>query len=398
MKKRKRRESKPQTPEKRSSPIGYVLGSVFDDLTCREYVSLDQCPEVVACVKTIAELIGSMTIHLMANTANGDVRITNELSRVIDITPERNMTRMQWMSFNVSNMLLYGSGNAVIVPHTWSGLLQSLEPISADRVQFVPVGMSRRDYRIIIDGIQRDPENLIHLVYNPDKFFAWKGRGVTIPLREVARMIRQSRETEKGFLESKWKPSLIVRVDSTIEEFRTPEGRKKILDDYVKGTNTGEPWLIPGEQFQVEQVKPLSLADLAISETAELDKKTIAALFGVPPFVLGVGEYKKDEWNNFIRHTIAPIAIGIQQELTRKLILSERWYLKFNTRSLMDWDLQSLYTVFGGLSDKGIVTGNEVRDMIGMSPLDGLDELRILENYIPADRIGDQKKLEGNDE
>ena len=28
--------------------------------------------------------------------------------------------------------------------------------------------------------------------------------------------------------------------------------------------------------------------------------------------------------------------------------------------------------------------------------LEGLDELRILENYIPADRIGDQKKLGGN--
>ena len=48
------------------------------------------------------------------------------------------------------------------------------------------------------------------------------------------------------------------------------------------------------------------------------------------------------------------------------------------------------------MADKGLVTGNEVRDKLNMSPLDGLDELRILENYIPADRIGDQKKLEGN--
>ena len=68
-------------------------------------------------------------------------------------------------------------------------------------------------------------------------------------------------------------------------------------------------------------------------------------------------------------------------------------YLRFNVLSLMDWDIETIYKVFGGLSDKGIVTGNEVRDRIGMNWLEGLDELRILENYIPSDMIGQQKKL-----
>ena len=59
----------------------------------------------------------------------------------------------------------------------------------------------------------------------------------------------------------------------------------------------------------------------------------------------------------------------------------------------MDWDIQTISEVFGKLSDRGYVTGNEVRDRIGMSPKEGLDELRILENYIPYDMIGAQKKL-----
>lgn len=399
---RKRRKAKTRSDAQnnQSNPkIGYVIGSVFDDLVCSEYVSLDQCPEIVSGIKAIADLIGSMTIHLMANTASGDVRIQNELSRVIDINPEKNMTRMQWMSFIVSTLLLYGKGNAVVMPHTWSGLLQSLEPIAADRVCLVPRGSSRREYDIYIDGIRRDPENVIHFVFNPDKYYPWKGAGINVPLRQIVQILKQARETEKSFMGSKWKPSVIVRVDSTIQQFGTKEGREKILKDYVESSEAGKPWLIPGEQFQVEQVRPLTLQDLAINETVELDRKMVAALLGVPPYLLGVGEYKRDEWNAFIKNTIAPIAIGIQQELTKKLILSEKWYLKFNIRNLMDWDLNSLYSVYGGLSDKGIVTGNEVRDIMGMGPKEGLDELRILENYIPADMIGNQKKLnDGGDE
>jgi HK97 family phage portal protein len=186
---------------------------------------------------------------------------------------------------------------------------------------------------------------------------------------------------------------VIVKVDALTEEFSNPQGREKLLNSYVKSAEVGEPWLIPAQQFEVEQVKPLSLADLAVKDTVEFDKRTVAAILGVPPFLLGVGEYNKDAWNNFVQNTVKPICLSIQQELTKKLIISEKMYLKFNVLSLLDWDIKTIYEVFAGLADKGIVTPNEVRDRIGLTQLDGLDELRILENFVPVDRIGDQKKL-----
>jgi HK97 family phage portal protein len=194
-------------------------------------------------------------------------------------------------------------------------------------------------------------------------------------------------------MESKWKPSIIVKVDAMTEEFASPEGRTKLKEDYLATNEAGEPWIVPADQFQVEQVRPLSLADIAINDNVVMDKRTVASILGVPPFLLGVGEYNKEAWNAFVNTTIRPIVIGLQQEMTKKLILSPKWYLKFNVLSLLDWDIQTISSVFGSLSDRGFVTGNEVRDRIGMSPMEGLDELRILENYIPYDMSALQKKL-----
>ncbi len=64
---------------------------------------------------------------------------------------------------------------------------------------------------------------------------------------------------------------------------------------------------------------------------------------------------------------------------------------------MLSYDLDTLGTLYMDLFEHGIVTGNEVRDVMGMSPLDGLDELLILENYIPVDKSGDQEKLKGSD-
>ena len=390
---RKHRNRKNITRSMPQSTIGFLLSDA-EKICVPGYTSLDKNPEIMTACRKIAELIGSITIHLMSNTSSGDVRIVNELSRAIDINPISTMTRSHWMEAIVMNLLLYGEGNSIVWPHTWDGLLRSLEPISASRVSLMgDAGNPYRYYKILIDGQAHNPDNMLHFVHNPDKYYLWKGRGLTVSLRGVAENLKQAAATEKGFMESKWKPSLIVKVDAIANQFSDKAGRHKLMEEYIETSEAGEPWILPAQQFDVQEVKPLSLKDLAISDVVELDKRAVASIVGVPPFVVGIGDYDQKAWNSFIQNTIRPICVNIAQELTRKLILNPKWYLKFNFRSLMDWDLEQLYQVYGGLTDRGIVTGNETRDILGMSPLDGLDELTVLENFIPLDMLGSQKKL-----
>lgn len=365
------------------------------DICCTGYTSLDHNPEIMTACRKIAQLIGATTIYLMSNTAGGDERITNELSRLIDIEPMPTMTRQTWMEGIVMNLLLYGRGNAVVVPHTYGGYIQSLEPISAERVNFQPIGY--RDYKIQIDGVPRDPGSILHFVYNPDKTYLWKGRGVNVSLRDIADNLKQAAKTEKAFMASEYKPSIIVKVDALTEEFSSPEGRDRLLESYVKPSETGQPWLIPAEQFDVTQVKPLTLADLAINDTVQLDKRMVAAILGVPPFVVGVGEYNKDEWNAFINSTIMTLCKSIAAELTKKLIINPAWYLQFNVWSLRDYDLKTVSDVLLAGADRGYVNGDEWRDRMHMSPA-GLKEYKILENYIPYSDSGNQKKLIQNED
>ena len=381
-----------ETRDSRSSIGILVSDDEGQDLKCPGYVSLANNPEVFTACRKIASLISSMPIMLMENGDSGDTRIFNELSRKLDIEPNKYMTRRTWMEAIVMNMLLYGKGNSIVTVKTRKGFLVNLEPIPAYRVSIVPA-IGSAGYTVNIDGKAYRPDDLLHFVDNPDKDYPYKGKGMTVVLKDVAENLKQANYTKNGFMSSKWKPSVIVKVDSMTDEFASKEGRQKLLDQYVKSTEAGEPWLIPAEQFEIETVKPLSLADLAISDSVEIDKRTVASIIGVPPFVLGIGEYNQTAWNAFISNTVRVIAEEIEQELTRKLILNPKWYFKFNILSLMDWDVKTIADVFGSLSDRGFVTGNEVRDRIGMSPAEGLDEFRILENYIPYDMSALQKKL-----
>ena len=392
-KKKKRMSAARDKPQKRG--VAFLSDEAWGTLECLGYTRLSDNPEVTAAVDTIARLIGSMTIHLMENAEDGDIRIRNELSRKIDINPFSKMTRSNFIYWIVKTMMLSGHGNCVVWPETVGGIIRDLKPVPSGLVSFIPEGIW--DYRVLAGGQEYEPNEVLHFAMNPDDYYPWMGTGYHVALADVANNLKQAAATEKGFMSSKWKPSIIVKVDALTDEFSSPEGRRRLLADYIDTAEAGEPWMIPAEQFSVEQVKPLTLSDLALADFVTLDKKTVAAVLGVPAFVLGVGDFKRDEWNNFINTKIMPVAQLIEQELTKKLIIGNTWFFRFNSRSLYNYDIRELAAVADDQYIRGIMTGNEVRNWLNLSPREGLNDLIILENYIPRGMSGDQNKLSGGE-
>lgn len=374
-----------------------ALASVeFYDLVASGYTKLSDNPEVKIAVDKIADLVSNMTIHLMENTDKGDKRVRNELSRKLDVNPYKYMTRKSWLYKIVSDLLLYGDGNSIV--HIG---IDKRTTLISELTPFQMAGVTYKDdkdgYLIEYNNTIYKPDEVIHFVINPDPNYPYKGTGYRVALKDITKNLQQATKTKNSFMSGKYMPNVIIKVDANSEELSSVEGRESVKNKYLKSTDALEPWIIPADLLDVQSVKPLSLKDIAINESVELDKKTVAGLLGCPAFFMGIGTFNKEEYNNFVNTRIMSIAQIIAQTLTRDLLYKTDWYFKLNPRSLYSYNLTELVGAGSTMVNINALRRNELRDWVGLDPDDEMEELIVLENYIPAGQLGDQEKLKGGD-
>lgn len=387
MSKRKSKKTRAE-PQTEKNYVGLWMAGKEDILRIPGYTPLAKNEEIRRCVHKVANLVSSMTIKLYENGENGDHRIKNELSRKIDINPNKYLNRKNFIYRIVTDMMIYG--NSVLIPHYKGIYLDDLEICKMDSVSFRDTD---GNYQIWYKGKVYDPDEVIHIPWIPDDDKPWQGQGYALMFKEVLMNLAQANATKTGFLKSKWKPSVIISIESDIEELQDGEKRKQIINSYTDDTEAGEPWLIPAGEIEVKEIRPLTLNDLAIQDSITLDKKTVAACIGMPSFMVGIGEFKKDAYNNFINNEVMGFAEVIAQKFTSQLLLSPHWYFKFSRQSLMQYDLAELSSFTNSLVQIGSLNRNEQRGYFDLEPKEGLDEYTPLENYIPVADLGNQKKL-----
>ena len=395
-----------EEPMPRESMSYFLSPDAYSTMCGTSHRTVADDPDIKTGMNLIANLIGSMTIKQMENQEEGpDKRIIDGISRVVDIAPCRGLTKQQWITRVVKNLILYG--NAYVIPkYTPDGFLMELVPVKESDVR---VDDDAEPYGVIINGKRFSYDEILHFKVNCD-INGYFGQGVKVTAKDAVENLSQSNTIIREFMTNRFMPSVIIKVDAqhvnlankkgtgTKQDGTTFEG-KNLAQKYIEQTKAGEPFVVPANLLQVEQIKPLSLTDLAVNDGVKLNKTWVASILGIPAFIYGAGDFKQIAYNNMVSTTIMFYAKAIQDELTAKVLLSPRRYFKLNPASLYNYDIVQMGNLMSKLRTMGVTTGNEVREKVGMDPsiADGMDDFIALENYIPAEMLGDQEKLKGGE-
>jgi HK97 family phage portal protein len=242
---------KKKLKKRQNTPIALWLSGqdAQNILMPQGYLPITKNDEVKKCVHKIADLVSSMTIMLMENSVDGDIRLKNQLSKKIDVYPNNLMVRKNFIYKVVSDMIC--TGNSVVMPKVQNGLIDNLSIWDMGGVTFHG---NFEDYYIQYQLKKFDPDELLHFVLIPDDLMPFKGQGFIPIIKDTIANLVQANTTKTGFLQSKWRPSLIIKVESDAEGMQIKEEREKILNSYVGDTDSGEPWIVPASEIDVKEI------------------------------------------------------------------------------------------------------------------------------------------------
>ena len=176
-----------------------------------------------------------------------------------------------------------------------------------------------------------------------------------------------------------------------------PEDVKKMRDqfvkDFIKDNKAGIGGLDGSMEFQPVKIEPTTASDKQIEH---IDNK-ILKYFGINEKIL-TSSYSEDEWNAFYESILEPIGLQMSLEFTNKVFTpTERYFgneIIFESNALQYASNNTKINVIRYAGN--ILTINEQREILNLSPVENGDVLLIDQNH-SVDNIIDTEGDENNE-
>lgn len=321
---------------------------------------------VFACTRVLADAVSTLPLHAYRDSSGG--RMEMPAQPLLVAKPSMNLSREEWLHQAMVSLLLWGNAYGVVLTRDRLGVPQTVEWVNPDSVSVKqPSALRAPTYELSGDLI--DADDIVHV-----RAFIKPGSVVgSAPLtvqQETFGLGIAAQKFGAQWFGSGGHPSGILMSDQQVDQ----EVATTIKERFVAAIKGRQPAVLgAGLKYQAIQVAPNESQFL---ETQQAVRNEIAAVFGVPPEMIGgSGSGSSVTYANreqaaidFLTFSVNPWLVRLERAMTA--LLPRGQFVKFNPDALLRTDTKTRYQAHRLGLDGHFITIDEVRDIEDRRPLD----------------------------
>ena len=324
---------------------------------------------VFACCELISNSIASMDIQVK----NRKTRRKIDIIRLNNIFYKNKLTKFNLLKNMMLDLLLYGNGYAKL-EKAQDGSVVGLTYLPASQVS-VFFNDNVDDTYFTYKGKRLLPSDLIHIFKNT--YNGYIGVGIIEFARRSLDLANAAEDSAADFYQSGLNINGILHAKEPMQK-RQGEQALKALTGALSPSLGGQGKIrfLPFD-LALEALS-ISADDAQMLETRQFNVQDIARYFNVPVSLLTENNQNAEAvMLQFLTQCLTPYMVLIEDELNRKLITDPDLYFDFDERTLIRTDMKSTSDYIKTLTDAGIMSANEARELLGLPPKEGADDLVI---------------------
>lgn len=181
----------------------------------------------------------------------------------------------------------------------------------------------------------------------------------------------------------------IMKFTINLKDDDLKAAKERFVQDYMSLNNNGGVAALDSRADYIPLKNNLITAD---NDQMKIIRQDIMGYFHLSENIL-LAKYNEDEWAAFYESVLEPIALRLGLELTRKLFSSKELaygnQIIFEANRLQYTSATSKISLLKELMPMGLLTINEGREVLNLSPIEGGEKRIMSLNYIDADKAND---------
>lgn len=360
---------------------------------------------VYGCVGVIADEVAGIELKML-KLQKGQLTEVDE-HEALDVLYRANNAMTRFDLINLTFQYLELTGEAPWFISFVNGKPDQIILLRPDRLTVKPgkngelIGGYK--YKVYGDGgfkeIDLEPFEIVHLKYaDPDQPLRGKG-----PLQAAATTYDLDNYAERWnsqFFRNSASPSAALQTDKVLAKEVRQRLEKKLKENY-EGVNNAHKTMVLENGLKWQSMS-LTQKDMDFIEQQRFSRDKILAIFRVPRTALGI----TDDVNRanaeatdyvFAKRTIKPKMIRFVEQLNEFFLPlfgnSDNLYFDFEDPVPQNTD-QLIKKAESGVGS-GYMTINEAREIMGLDPIEGGDELREPSTFLPVINPDTNASLKG---